>query len=142
MTDRAPVNHCVVVQLQDIFNVPILELNCNVHPLDALATAARKVLSSFDQESNFKGAVLGKCGSAANVIMAISKLRFKQGVGDPAGFKSFFQRNGVPIGLFTRYVGNRLHVLFHLAGVIISQRDLLMSYLQDYCSSGTLCAAF
>ena len=41
VTDRAPVNHCVV-QLQDIFNVPILELNCNVHPLDALATPAHK----------------------------------------------------------------------------------------------------
>ena len=60
--------------------------------MDALVTAARKVLFSFDQESNFKGAVLRKYGSAANGIMAISKLRFKQGVGDISGFKLFFQK--------------------------------------------------
>ena len=27
MIDHASVNHCVVIQLQDIFNVPILEWN-------------------------------------------------------------------------------------------------------------------
>ena len=65
------------LQLQNIFHIPILELNCNVHPLDSLASAARKVLSQHDKDVEFKGYVFGKCGSAANVIMALSKLRFK-----------------------------------------------------------------
>ena len=36
ISDRAAVNHCVAEQLKDTVNPAMLELNCNVHPLDLL----------------------------------------------------------------------------------------------------------
>ncbi|XP_035824183.1 uncharacterized protein LOC101853268 [Aplysia californica] len=37
-----------------------------------------------------------------------------------------------------RYVGNRLHILFHLSGVMFSKRPDLLLYLKKYCTSQQL----
>ena len=44
ISDRANVNHCVRVQLEEEFNIKLMELKCNVHPLDGLAAGVRKSL--------------------------------------------------------------------------------------------------
>ena len=42
--------------------------------------------------------------------------------------------------MIVRYVGNRIHVLFHLAGVFYFLRAKLLDYLQKYCSNNTSAA--
>jgi len=58
--------------------------------------------------------------------------------GDPIGFKDFLTKSGLSPGMFPRYVGNRLHVLFHLSGVLFSKRSELLQYLKKYCTSQQL----
>ena len=131
MTDRVAVNHCVVQQLEKTFQKPLLELNCNVHPLDSVSSKVRTVLKA---ESSAKSNTFGSDCAAANVVMGVSKMRYKQGKGDPRGFKSFFKARGLPMKELPRYVGNRLHVLFHLAAVLFSRQADLVEYLSRYCS--------
>ena len=37
LSDRVAVNHCVVQQLKTAFEIELLELKCNIHPLDGIA---------------------------------------------------------------------------------------------------------
>ena len=123
LSDRVSVNHCVRVQLEENLNIDLLEIKCNVHPLDGLASEARKCLKSLDKESDFRGSVFGRDSATVNVIYGISKMRYKNGKGDPKGFKHFMKTNYVKSSLLVRYVGNRMHVLFHLAGSFYFLRE-------------------
>ena len=60
---------------------------------------------------------------AVNFIIA---MRFKQGKGDPSGFKQFLRQNNIKPSIIIRYVGNRFHVMFHLAGVLYYLREKLL----------------
>ena len=42
--DRVAVNHCVVQRLQENFETELLELKCNIHPLDGIAKKSSNVL--------------------------------------------------------------------------------------------------
>ncbi|XP_065656749.1 uncharacterized protein LOC136082111 [Hydra vulgaris] len=75
LTDRAKVNHCINQQLSDMFCKPLTELNCNVHPLDGLATEARKILRKLDTSYNVTSQVYGNECHAANMLNAVSKLK-------------------------------------------------------------------
>ena len=130
ITDKVAVNHCVLEELKEMINPTIMELNCNVHPLDSLASKARATL----KESDVRGKVYGRESPAVNVITALSKIRYKQGKGDPAAFKSFSRKEGIKMKLFPRYVGNRIHILFHLAGIYIILIDKLLHFLKNFCS--------
>ena len=44
LSDRAAVNHCVTEEISVLLGRELVYLNCNVHPLDGLATATRKDL--------------------------------------------------------------------------------------------------
>lgn len=59
--------------------------------------------------------------------------RYKQGSGDPSNFKGFLRSKNLPMGIIVRYVGNRLHVLFHLAATIIENLENLKFYIQNVC---------
>ncbi|RUS79206.1 hypothetical protein EGW08_013035 [Elysia chlorotica] len=61
--------------------------------------------------------------------------RFKDGSGDPSGFKDMLRRHNIPVGTFVRYVGNRMHVLFHLAGVIVLHRGKVKEFLETRCTA-------
>ena len=137
ISDRANVNHCVRVQLEEEFNIKLMELKCNVHPLDGLAAGVRKSLKLLDTEYDFRGLLYGRDGSVVNVIYSISKMRYKNGKGDPKGFKHFMATNNINTNMMIRYVGNRMHVLFHLAGSIYFIREKLLLYLQKYCNCQT-----
>ena len=63
----------------------------------------------------------------------MTKMRYKQGKGDPAGFKMFMRQENIKPSVIVQYVGNRFHVLFHLAGILYVLRDKLLLYLENVC---------
>ncbi len=132
MTDRVNTNHAAVALLEDKLEKNLLELHCNVHPLDSISKVCRAALTPFN--ATVPSGVFGRDCRAANLIFAISKLRYK-GDGDPGGFKLYLARNQLSLGYFPRYVGNRFHVIFHMAGKIYLQRDSLAAYLKDACNN-------
>ena len=82
LTDRAAVNHRTRVDLEMAVNaqleaveMSLLELNCNVHPLDSIASAARQVLKTVEDTAGIPKGFNARESVALNVIMAVSKLR-------------------------------------------------------------------
>ena len=55
VTDRCVVNHAVVKQLEDSWKHQLVEMKCNVHPLDGVAKSANTALKKFDEDQGFKG---------------------------------------------------------------------------------------
>ena len=119
LTDRMAVNHCVVEYLKSKLDINLLELKCNVHPLDGIANKCTSTLKDYD--------VLLKCISsdtfgynccAVNFVYGMTKMRFKQGKGDPSGFKQFMCQENIKSALFVRYVGNRFSILLVLCLLI------------------------
>ena len=47
---------------------------------------------------------------------------------------NYMIRSGIGIGTLPRYVGNRLHVLFHMAGWIIHHLEGFKVFLKDNCT--------
>ncbi len=72
LTDRVAANHATVVILQDDFDNDLIELNCNVHPLDGLAHKARSVGREIDTSADIKGSCYGTDGTATNLIKVYS----------------------------------------------------------------------
>ena len=68
---------------------------------------------------------------------AMSKMHYKQGKGDPVGFKQFMRQENIKPSTIVRYVGSRLHVLFHLAGIFFFLRGKLLHYLKCICNNRT-----
>ena len=79
MTDRVAVNHCVVQQLETTLQKALLELNCNVHHLDSVSSEVCTILKA---ELSAKSTTFGSDCAAANVVMGVSKMRYKQGKGE------------------------------------------------------------
>ena len=82
--------------------------------------------------------MFGNDSMAANLIYQMNKVRYKDGKGDPKGFVIFLDRNNLSRGLLPRYRGNRLHVLFHIAGIMIEHHDKLTEFLKSGTSLGGL----
>ena len=137
LSDRVAVNHCVVQSLQSSLNTELLELKCNVHPLDGIAKRCTSMLKAYDKEHNIKSDTFGRDCCAVNFICAVNKMRYKQGKGDPAGFKQFLRQEGIRRGIIARYVGNRFHIVFHSAGVLHYLRKKLSLYLDTVCRNTT-----
>ncbi|KAK2170436.1 hypothetical protein LSH36_3g30075 [Paralvinella palmiformis] len=115
MTDRAAVNHATIVRVCEIWGKTLNELNCHLHPLDTIASAARSALKELESG---KGKLFGRDCIAGNIVVQMNKFRFKDGKGDPRGFVNFLDDEGLPRGLIPRYRGNRLHILFHICGTL------------------------
>ena len=71
----------------------LVELNWNVHLLESLTSKARTALKT---DSDAKEETLRIDCAAVEVIYGLHKLRYKQGKGDPKGFKAFFKSKGIP----------------------------------------------
>ena len=136
LTDRCAANHAAIELLKGSWNKTLNELNCHLHPLDSFSIKTKAVLKKQEKELNLQsGKLFGKECIGANLVLNVSKLRYKDGKGDPRGFTIFLASEGLPRGLIPRYRGNRLHVLFHTAGVLIH-------HYQAFCrllSEGTPC---
>ena len=68
---------------------------------------------------------------AANILYSMAQMRYKQGKGDPSGFKQFRRLENIKPGMIVRFVGNRLHVLFHLAGVMFMLQPQPLRHLKE-----------
>ena len=78
----------------------MLELNCNVHPLDGIAKKCTNILKNYDAEMAIKSDTFGRDCCVVNLIYGITKMRCKQGKGDPAGFKHFLhQEEGIKLSI-------------------------------------------
>ena len=99
-------------------DVELLELNCNVHPLDGIAKKCTNILKNYDAEMAIKSDTFGRDGCVVKLIYGITKMRYKykQGKGNPAGFKHFLHQKGIKLSMIPRFVGNKFHIVFHLAG--------------------------
>ena len=63
--------------------------------------------------------------------------RFKDGSGYPAGFKDMLQHHNLLVRTCVGYVGNRMHVLFHLAGILVLHCSKVKVFLETRCIAGT-----
>lgn len=52
LSNRAAVNHWVSAEIGKFVGHHVLDLNCNIHPLDSLSIAFRKLCKTFDSEHN------------------------------------------------------------------------------------------
>ena len=126
MSDRCKANHAAIRIVNSEWDKTLNELNCHLHPLDSIASATRSALKHLEEA---RGHLYGKDCVAANIILQMSKLRYKDGKGDPQGFTTFMDINGLPQNILPRYRGNRLHVLFHNAGILIQHHNLFTELL-------------
>ena len=89
LSDRVAVNHCLVQQLKTAFEIELLELKCNIHPLDGIAKKCTNILKECDNHNNITSDTFGRDCCAVNFLIAMNKVRFKQGKGDPSGLSNF-----------------------------------------------------
>ena len=69
VSDRVYVNHYVRIKLEEDLNIKLLELKCNIHPLDGIVNAARNAL----KKTGIKGNLFGQSDcSAENLIYGLS----------------------------------------------------------------------
>ena len=128
------MNHCVVQILQSSLEIKLLELKCNVHPLDGIAKRCTNLLKVYNKEYSITSDTFGNGCCAVNFMYAMTKMRFKQGKGDPGGFKQFLRQENIKPG---DHCVNRFHIVFHLAGVLYYLSDKLLNYLDTSCRNIT-----
>ena len=68
LSDRVVVNHCVVQSLQSALDIELLELKCNVHPLDGIAKKCNTSLKLYDTEHNIESSTFGRECCAVNFM--------------------------------------------------------------------------
>nr|XP_012563393.1 unnamed protein product [Hydra vulgaris] len=133
MSDRVATNHATVSKLNLVWQKSLNELNCHLHPLDTMTSSCKSSLKALETS---KGKFFGKDCIAANIVVQLNKLRYKDAKGDPKGFVTFLDQHELPRGLLPRYRGNRLHILFHTCGILIHHYAILKIFL---CSGLALC---
>ena len=74
------VNHCVVEYLKSKLHINLLELKCNVHPLNGIANKCTSTLK--DLLKCISRDTFGYNCCAVNFVYGMTKMRFKQGKGD------------------------------------------------------------
>ena len=92
-TDHASVNSVVVRELRDLWKTDLVELHCNLHPLDSFARKIREGLKVIDEGWELRGT--GRDCRVANFLYGLSKLKIDE-TGDPAGFTSWLIEHGIP----------------------------------------------
>ena len=127
MTDRVAANHAAIQLVNEAWDKTLTELNCHLHPLDTIANSARSALHQLETS---KGRVFGTDCFAGNIVLQMNKMHYKDGKGDPRGFKEFLDSEELSRGLIPRYRGNRLHVLFHICGKYHQHYQAFLKFLQ------------
>jgi len=138
MTDRAAVNHATVVEICEEWGKSLNELNCHLHPLETISTSCKTALKNLQGE---KSQLHGHYCLAGNIVLAVNKLRYKDGKGNPKGFSAFLAKKQLPTGLLPRYRGNRLHILFHICGKLYEHHSVLLEFFECETSRGGLLEA-
>ena len=72
LSDRAAVNRAAVRTLKELWNSDLIELHCNLHPLDSFGSKTRTELKEIDRKLNVPST--GKADCVTNLLLALSKL--------------------------------------------------------------------
>ena len=72
-SDRCPVNGAVVRELKALWCQDLVELHCNLHPLDGFAYHIRSDLNKMDADLQQPSTGRGCC--ATNFLYTLAKLR-------------------------------------------------------------------
>ena len=108
LTARCAANHAAISLVNLTWNKSLNELNCHLHPLDSVATKACSALKKCEEViPNLTKAVFGKDCIDANIVLAMNKMRYKDGKGDKRDFVTFLENENLPRGILPRYRGNR-----------------------------------
>jgi hypothetical protein len=137
MSDRAAVNHAAVRLINENFKKTLLEVNCHLHPLDTIASKCKSEVKKIEEKENFTSSLFGNSCGSENLVLAMNKMRFKDGKGDPLGFRLFLEKEGLGKGLIPRYRGNRLHIFFELCLIYFQYKDKFLDYLENRCLNNT-----
>ena len=127
MTDGS-CNHATIVLVNEAWEKTLNELNCHLHPLDTIASSARSALKQLE---TVKDKLFGTDCVVGNLVIQLNKLRFKDGKGDPRGFKAFLKSERLSSGFIPRYRGNRLHILFDIWGKYFAHYDAFSRFLMS-----------
>lgn len=73
LTDRVAVNHCVVQALNADLDIELLELKCNVHPIDGIAKKCTDLLKVYDEQNNVKSDCYGFGSCVVNFTICYDK---------------------------------------------------------------------
>ncbi|ROI73357.1 hypothetical protein DPX16_23885 [Anabarilius grahami] len=105
LTDRCAANHAAIRLVCASWNKALNELNCNLHPLETIASKTKSALKEIEKSMGITGKIKGKDCIGANIVVQMNKMRYMDGKGDPRGFKVFLDHNNLPRGLIPRYRG-------------------------------------
>ncbi|KAK2140232.1 hypothetical protein LSH36_1428g00020 [Paralvinella palmiformis] len=127
MTDCAAVNHATIVRVCEIWGKTLNELNCHLHPLDTIASAARSALKELESG---KGKLFGRDCIAGNIVVQMNKFRFKDGKGDPRGCHNIDAEQ--IMGMFSAAKNNAPNAtLNYPSSKIRAQRNAVVDYLDS-----------
>ena len=59
-------------QLKTAFEIELLELKCNIHPLDGIAKKCTNILKEYDNHNNITSDKFGRDCLAVNFIIAMN----------------------------------------------------------------------
>ena len=128
ITDRATVNQATIKMLNDRWSIDLNICYCHLHPLDTISSSTRSALKKAQIST---GTLFATDCFAANIVIALDKLRFNDGTGAPSAFKSYFRDGKLSVSEFPRYRGNRLHILYTLSGQYYCNRISLAKFLDN-----------
>ena len=101
VSDRAAVNQCVSTELATYVGHDVLDLNCNIHPINSLAIAFKKLAKEFDIEHDIQSLLLGTESTMIKVIVNTSKMWYKA-TGDRSGMVVFLEMDCLSFKLLKR----------------------------------------
>nr|XP_047146751.1 uncharacterized protein LOC124819309 [Hydra vulgaris]XP_047146752.1 uncharacterized protein LOC124819309 [Hydra vulgaris]XP_047146753.1 uncharacterized protein LOC124819309 [Hydra vulgaris]XP_047146754.1 uncharacterized protein LOC124819309 [Hydra vulgaris] len=78
MSDRVATNHATVSKLNLVWQKSLNELNCYLHPLDTMTSSCKSSLKALETS---KGKLFGRDCIAANIVVQLNKLRYKDAKG-------------------------------------------------------------
>ena len=95
MTDRCAANHAAIRLLNEEWDKSLNELNCHLHPLDSFSTSVRSSLAKLESSQKISSQLYGSDCVAGKIVLQMNKLRYKDGKGDPRGFKIFLENENL-----------------------------------------------
>ena len=90
MTDRCAANGVAIREIGESWHKTLNKLNCHLHPLDTIASSVKSTLKKLETQ---RGSCYGQECIAGNVVVKVNRIRYKDGKGDPRGFKAFLDKN-------------------------------------------------
>ena len=82
LTHRCAANHAAIELLNETLDKHLNELYCHLHTSDTIATSTRSAMKEYEKTEKH---VIGSDCLAGDIVQ-VSKLRHKDGKGDPRGF--------------------------------------------------------